>query len=69
MVRKLCLLVAFFILSAGISSAQTADARKTLEAASKAMGAVNVKTIQYTGRWLVLSNRTDLWACRGLAAL
>jgi hypothetical protein len=48
MARKLCLLVALFILSAGISSAQTADARKTLEAASKAMGAVNVKTIQYT---------------------
>src|SRR6476469_983889 len=48
MVRKLCLLLALFILSAGISSAQTADARKTLEAASKAMGAVNVKTIQYT---------------------
>jgi hypothetical protein len=48
MVRKLCLLVALFFLSAGISSAQTADARKTLEAASKAMGAVNVKTIQYT---------------------
>jgi len=48
MVRKLCLLVAFLILSAGISTAQTADAPKTLEAASKAMGAVNVKTIQYT---------------------
>jgi hypothetical protein len=48
MARRLCLLVSLFILFAGTASAQTVDARKALEAASKAMGAVNMKTLQYS---------------------
>src|SRR6202140_4381294 len=48
MARKLCILVGLFILFAGTASAQSVDARKALEAATKAMGATNLKTIQYT---------------------
>ena len=48
MARRLCLLVSLFILFAGTASAQTVDARKALEAASRAMGAANMKTIQYS---------------------
>jgi hypothetical protein len=46
--RKLATLVVLLILFAGTASAQTAEARKTLEAAVKVMGATNLKTIQYT---------------------
>jgi hypothetical protein len=48
MTRRLCVLVALSALVAGIASAQTVDARKALEAASKAMGATNMKSIQYS---------------------
>ena len=48
MVRRLCILVGLFLLHAGTASAQTVDARKALEAASKAMGVTNLKTIQYS---------------------
>src|SRR6202521_5093912 len=48
MARRLCIFVGLFLLLAGTASAQTVDARKALEAASKAMGATNLKTIQYS---------------------
>src|ERR1700688_4053865 len=48
MARRLCILVGLFLLLAGTASAQTVDARKALEAASKAMGAANMKTLQYS---------------------
>jgi len=47
MKRRLFALVAFLTLIAGAASAQ--DARTVLENAAKAMGAVNMKTIQYSG--------------------
>lgn len=49
MVRKLCMLMALILLAAGSASAQAVDARKALEASAKAMGATNLKTIQYSG--------------------
>ena len=52
MVRRLCILVGLLALAAGTASAQAVDARKALEASAKAMGATNLKTIQYTaGGW------------------
>ncbi len=42
------LLVGLLAIGAGTASAQAVDARKALEAASKAMGADNLKTIQYS---------------------
>src|SRR5882672_11656890 len=52
MARKLCILIGLFILFAGTAPAQTVDARKALEASVKAMGAANLKTIQYSaGGW------------------
>jgi len=51
MARKVCLLVGLLslvFLTAGTAPAQTVDARKVLEAAAKAMGVANIKTIQYT---------------------
>src|SRR5579863_6167559 len=48
MVRRSCILVGLFILFAGIASAQTVDARKALEDSVRAMGATNLKTIQYS---------------------
>ena len=48
MTRRLCLLVGLCVLFAGTAPAQTVDARKCLEAASKAMGATNLKTIRYS---------------------
>jgi len=48
MVRKLCILVAILILFSANASAQALDARKVLEASAKAMGAVNLETIQYS---------------------
>jgi hypothetical protein len=47
MVRRLSVLVAFLALIVGTASAQ--DARSVLQSASKAMGAANLKTIQYSG--------------------
>jgi hypothetical protein len=47
MVRRLSVLVAFLGLIVGTVSAQ--DARSVLQSAAKAMGAANLKTIQYTG--------------------
>src|SRR5580704_8721399 len=52
MARKMFIFVALVLLLAGVASAQTVDARKALEAASKAMGVTNLKTIQYSaGGW------------------
>src|SRR5579864_7110091 len=48
MARRLCILFGLIILFAGAASAQTVDARKALEAASRAMGATNMKTLQYS---------------------
>lgn len=48
MVRRLCILVGLLTLIAGYASAQSVDARKALEASAKAMGATNLKTIQYS---------------------
>ncbi len=48
MSRRLCMLVGFILLAAGTASAQSVDARKALEASAKAMGATNLKTIQYS---------------------
>jgi hypothetical protein len=47
MVGRLCSVVAFLALFVGAASAQ--DARVVLQNAAKAMGAVNLKTIQYSG--------------------
>ena len=49
MARKLCVLIGLLALLAGTASAQSVDARKILEASSKAMGADNLKSIQYSG--------------------
>src|ERR1700720_2307383 len=46
--RKSCILAGLILLFAGTAPAQTVDARKVLEAATKAMGATNLKTIQYS---------------------
>jgi Metallo-beta-lactamase superfamily len=48
MLRRLFVLVGLLMLAAGTVSAQSVDARKALEAASQAMGATNLKTIEYT---------------------
>ena len=48
MARRLCILVGLFILFAGTASAQSVDVRKALEASIRAMGASNLKTIQYS---------------------
>jgi glyoxylase-like metal-dependent hydrolase (beta-lactamase superfamily II) len=47
MANRLCVLVAVVVLMAGTASAQ--DARSTLQAAATAIGATNLKTIQYSG--------------------
>src|SRR5258708_14148479 len=47
MKRRLFALVAFLTLIAGAASAQ--DPRTVLQNAAKAMGAVNMKTIRYSG--------------------
>lgn len=50
MAREVCLLVGLLslvFLIAGNAPAQTVDAHKALEAAAKAMGVANIKTIQY----------------------
>ena len=46
--RRLCMIVGLYILFVGTASAQTVDARKALEAASRAMSATNLMTIQYS---------------------
>ena len=43
------LFVALFTLGARTASAQAVDARKAIEAAAKAMGTTNLKSIQFTG--------------------
>ena len=48
MVRRVCILIGLLTLIAGNAAAQAVDARKALEASSKAMGATNLKTIQYS---------------------
>jgi hypothetical protein len=48
MMRRLCVLVGLLALAAGTASGQAVDARKALEAAGKAMGATNLKSIQYS---------------------
>ena len=50
MARRLGVLVGLIFLLSGNLSAQTADARKTLEAAAKAMGVTNMKTLQYSAK-------------------
>jgi hypothetical protein len=68
MVRRLCVWVGLFILAAATARAQAVDARKALEASAKAMGAENLKTIQYSGSgWF--SNIGQTYGLRGLAAL
>src|SRR5919197_1454710 len=50
MARKRCILVALLSLIAVTQNTASAqDAREVLQAAAKAMGAANVKTIQYSG--------------------
>ena len=70
MTRKLCLLallVAVLVtLEARSASAQAVDARKAIEAAAKAMGTMNVKSIQFVGDGYVANvgeqyNLTDGW--------
>ena len=52
MTRKVCLIAVVFAalltLCSGTDFAQTVDARKALEAAAKAMGTTNLKSIQFT---------------------
>jgi hypothetical protein len=52
MTRKVCLIAVVFAalltLCSGTDFAQTVDARKVLEAAAKAMGTTNLKSIQFT---------------------
>src|ERR1700680_4468259 len=51
MTRKACLIalvLALLTLCSGTAFAQTVDARKALEAAAKAMGTTNLKSIQFT---------------------
>ena len=69
MARRLCILAGLFLLFAGTASAQSVDARKALEAASKAMGATQLEDDSVLRERLVLANRPDLRACRRLAAL
>ena len=70
MTRKLwilaVLLVATISMGVGTTSAQDVDARKALEAAAKAMGTTNLKSIQFTGEGFVAKvgeqyNLTDGW--------
>jgi hypothetical protein len=60
------LFVALATLGAGTTSAQTVDARKAVEAAAKAMGTTNLKSIQFTADGYVARvgeqyNLTDGW--------
>src|ERR1700730_5589491 len=70
MTRKLWFLAVLFValltLGATMASAQAVDARKALEAAAKAMGTTNLKSIQYVGDGFVAKvgeqyNLTDGW--------
>src|ERR1044072_9193301 len=70
MMRKLSLLavlvVALVTLGAGTASAQTAAARQAIEPAAKAMGTMNVKSIQFVGDGYVANvggqyNLNDGW--------
>ena len=70
MTRKLWLLAVLFValvaLGAGTASAQAVDAHKAIEAAAKAMGTMNVKSIQFVGDGYVAKvgeqyNLTDGW--------
>src|SRR3954464_7531660 len=64
-----CLAVLFVVLvtlGASTASAQTVDAHKAIEAAAKAMGTMNVKSIQFVGDGYVAKvgeqyNLTDGW--------
>src|SRR6267154_5113744 len=47
MVRKLCVFIAFLSLIVGTAFAQ--DVRSVSQTAAKAMGATNLKTIEYSG--------------------
>src|SRR5260370_28063182 len=64
MLRRLSILVVFLALMVGAASAQ--DAHSVLQAAAKAMGATNLKTIQYSGTGFVAAvgqsySLTDDW--------
>jgi hypothetical protein len=48
MARRIVVLIAFVLLMTGASPAQSVDARSALEAAAKAMGATNLKSIRYS---------------------
>ena len=70
MTRKLWFLVVLFValttLGARTTSAQVVDARKVLEAAAKAMGTTNLKSIQFTADGFLAKvgeqyNLTDGW--------
>ena len=60
------LFVALVTLGARTASAQAVDARKAIEAAAKAMGTMNVKSIQFVGDGFVANvgeqyNLTEGW--------
>src|SRR6266851_7359904 len=62
--RRLCVLVTSLALIGGTACAQ--DARSVLQTATKAMGATNLKTIQYSGTGFVAAvgqsySLTDDW--------
>ena len=70
MTRKFCFLAVAFVglltLCWRTASAQAVDARKAIEAAAKAMGTTNLKSIQFTGDGFVANvgeqyNLTDGW--------
>ena len=66
LVFRAVLFVALTTLGAGTTSAQTVDARKAVEAAAKAMGTTNLKSIQFTADGYVARvgeqyNLTDGW--------
>jgi hypothetical protein len=70
MTRKLCFLAVLFValvrLGASTASAQAVDARKAIEAAAKAMGTTNLKSIQFTADGYMAKvgeqyNLTDGW--------
>src|ERR1700688_4411018 len=70
MTRKVCLIAVVFAalltLCSGTDFAQDVDARKAIEAAAKAMGTTNLKSIQFTGDGFVAKvgeqyNLTDGW--------
>ena len=73
MTRKLWFLAVLFValitLGARTTSAQAVDARKALEAAAKAMGTTNLKSIQFTGDGFLAKVGEQYDLTDGLAAI